>query len=344
MAESQPPMVSIIVPVYNERDNIRPLVTRIFEVMSAGIYRWELIVVDDGSNDGTCDALKDLCRERIASDDNSQLRQRFPMKVIFFRRNFGQTSAIAAGFDHCVGDIIVPIDGDMQNDPADIPRVVRKLQEGYDVVSGWRQNRKDTFITRKIPSWIANYVIGIITGVRLHDYGCSLKAYHRDIIANLKLYGEMHRFIPALASWAGARVTEMVVNHHPRTRGKTKYGLNRTFKVVLDLITIKFLGTFSTRPLHIFGGIGLLSFLSALIIGSIMVYLKIANHEDMSQSPLPILAAMLMMMSIQFLLMGLLAEMLCRTYHESQDKPTYIIRHIIEPETTKTANDSSQTD
>ena len=287
--------------------------------MNSSGMKFELIMVDDGSTDQTVEVLERL-----------QATQPF-MRVVELRRNFGQTAAMAAGFDHAAGDVIVPMDGDLQNDPADIPRMVAKLDEGFDVVSGWRRDRKDKLLTRKVPSWLANWLIGRITGVRLHDYGCSLKAYRKEVAEHTKLYGEMHRFIPALASWAGARVTEMVVNHRPRTRGKTKYGLSRTFKVLLDLITVKFLGSFSTKPLHVFGGIGMLSLLGAMVSGLAVLYHKFISEPplSMNRNPLLIVASILAVMSVQFLLMGLLAEMMARTYHESQNKPTYVIRRII---------------
>ncbi len=309
--------ISVVVPVFNEQDNVADLVQKIFAVLKDTNRKYELIMVDDGSYDDTLHVLTSLI-------------EKYPgLTVIELRKNFGQTAALAAGFDRAQYEIIIPLDGDLQNDPADIPRLVAKLEEGYDVVSGWRKNRQDKLLTRKLPSWTANYLIGKITGVRLHDYGCTLKAYHRDALKNINLYGEMHRFIPAIASWAGARVTEMVVDHHPRTRGKTKYGLGRTFKVMLDLLTVKFLGSFSTRPLHIFGGIGFLAVFLACITGAVTIYQKLWHNTSMNRNPLLILTSMLLMMSVQFFLMGLLAEMLCRTYHESQNKKTYVIRRVI---------------
>ena len=310
--------VSVVVPLFNERDNIAELADQVAKVMDKTGWGYELILVDDGSTDGTSEVLGELLSRQAC------------LRVIELRRNFGQTAAMAAGFDHAQGEVIVPLDGDLQNDPADIPRLVAKLDEGYDVVSGWRRKRKDTLLTRKIPSWAANYLIGKITGVPLHDYGCSLKAYRRDVIRHTKLYGEMHRFLPALASWSGARVTEMEVSHHPRKRGQSKYGLSRTVKVLLDLVTVKFLGKFSTKPLHIFGGLGLVSLLGAFLGGAVVLYQKFisSEHLSMNHNPLLTLTALLIMMSVQFLLMGLLAEMVARTYHESQDKPTYVIRKV----------------
>ena len=321
-------LISIVVPLLNERDNVEQLVDEITTTMTETALRYELIMVDDGSTDDTVAVLE-------------KIHPAHPlMRIIAFRRNFGQTAAMAAGFEHARGDVIVPLDGDLQNDPADIPRMVAQLQEGYDVVSGWRKHRKDKVWTRKIPSWVANWLIGRITGVKLHDYGCSLKAYRKDIVAHMHLYGEMHRFIPAIARWYGARVTEMEVNHRARTRGVAKYGLSRTFKVVLDLVTVKFLGSFSTKPLHIFGGIGLISMFGALISGAAALYQKFCTpyHLALNRNPLLILTTLLIMMSIQFLFMGLLAEMLARTYHESQSKPIYVIRRIIEPPLTNTAD------
>ena len=315
-------LISIVVPLYNEEDNISDLFSDIIGVTDRHNLNFELILVDDGSTDGT---LSKLLAEQKEYDPEGKF-----IKIIQFRRNYGQTAALTAGFKHSLGQVVVPMDGDLQNDPADIPMLLEKMDEGYDVVSGWRKRRKDKAITRKLPSKIANWIIGKITGVYLHDYGCTLKAYHSDVIRHLNLYGEMHRFIPAIAQWSGARVTELPVNHRPRRFGKAKYGLGRTWKVLLDLITIKFLGTFSNRPIHIFGGLGLLSMVFSFITAMYMIYLKINNHIDMDRSPLPVLAAMLMMMAVQFLLMGLLAEMQCRIYHESQNKPTYVVRKIIQ--------------
>jgi len=313
-------LISIVVPIFNERDNIAPLVGEITAVMGERGLAYELIVVDDGSTDGTGEVLEGL-------------RGKYPgLRIVELRRNFGQTAAMAAGFDYARGEVVVPLDGDLQNDPADIPRLVARLEEGFDVVSGWRRRRRDPLLTRRIPSWLANCLISVITGVKLHDYGCTLKAYRREIVEHLHLYGEMHRFIPAVAGWAGARVAELEVNHRPRTRGKTKYGLTRLTKVLLDLLTIKFLGSFSTKPLHVFGSIGLVSFLGACVSGAVVLYQKWLAEPSlaMNRNPLLTLTALLIMMSVQFLLMGLLAEMVARTYHESQHKPIYIVRRVLE--------------
>jgi glycosyltransferase involved in cell wall biosynthesis len=311
------PHISVVAPLFNEQDNIGPLYFQTKQALD-GKYSYEIIFVDDGSNDNSFNELA-----KWQKDDNN-------VRVIRFRKNFGQTAALSAGFTHAQGKIIVAIDADLQNDPADIPAMVAKLDEGYDVVSGWRKKRHDSALTRLLPSKMANWLIAKITGVKLHDFGCTLKAYRREVLAETKLYGEMHRFIPALASWSGARIAEMVVNHRPRTAGSAKYGLGRTFKVVLDLITVKFLGSFSTKPIYIFGGLGLLSALGAILFGIIVLYQKFASNFSMNRNPLLVLIAVCMIATIQFILMGLLAELLVRTYHESQGRPTYVIREILE--------------
>jgi len=310
------PQLSVVVPLLDEEDNLPALYEQTTRALD-GRYEYEIIFVDDGSKDGSFEVLKNL----HASDPR--------VRVIRFRRNFGQTAALSAGFAHARGDVIVAMDADLQNDPADIPMLVAKLDEGCDVVSGWRKKRHDKALTRRLPSKIANWLISRITEVRLHDFGCTLKAYRREVLAETRLYGEMHRFIPALASWSGAKVTECVVNHRPRTAGKAKYGLGRTLKVVLDLMTVKFLGSFSTKPIYVFGGLGLFTALMALFFGWIVIYEKLARHEDMSGNPLLILTAVLIITTIQFILMGLLAELLVRTYHESQNRPTYVIKEIL---------------
>jgi len=315
----QCPDVSVVVPLLNEQDNIRPLYDQLTQALAGG-HDYELIFIDDGSQDDSFRILAELHK----ADGR--------VRVIRFRKNFGQTSALSAGFTHANGAIIVAIDADLQNDPADIPGMIKKLHEGYDVVSGWRKKRHDNAITRLIPSMAANWLISKITGVALHDFGCTLKAYRREVLAETRLYGEMHRFIPVLASWSGARICEMVVNHRPRTAGVAKYGLGRTWKVVLDLITVKFLGSFSTKPIYIFGGLGFASALGAVVAGLTVLYQKFLSAQElpMNRNPLLTLTAVLIMSTIQFILMGLLAEMLVRTYHESQNRPTYVIREILE--------------
>jgi len=314
---NQSPEISVVVPLLNEQDNIGPLYEQITQTLT-DVYDYEIIFVDDGSSDNSFDILAELQKTDAR------------IRVICFRKNFGQTAALSAGFAHARGKVIVAIDADLQNDPADIPKMIARLDEGFDVVSGWRKKRHDNAVTRLLPSKIANWLISRITGVKLHDYGCTLKVYRREVIEETKLYGEMHRFIPALASWSGARIAEMPVNHRPRTTGKTKYGLGRTLKVVLDLITVKFLGSFSTKPIYIFGGLGLASGIGAIASGWIVVYQKIAHNFAMNRNPLLVLTALLITATIQFILMGLLAELLVRTYHESQNRPTYVIKKILE--------------
>ncbi|UCD49809.1 MAG: glycosyltransferase family 2 protein [Phycisphaerales bacterium] len=309
--------LSVVVPLLDEQDNLRSLYEQITGALE-GRYEYEIIFIDDGSTDDSFDILRGF------HDSDPRVR------VLRFRRNFGQTAALSAGFEHARGRVIVALDADLQNDPADIPMLVSKLEEGYDVVSGWRKKRHDNAVTRLLPSKIANGLISRITGVKLHDYGCTLKAYRREVLAETRLYGEMHRFIPALASWSGAKIAECVVNHRPRTAGAAKYGLGRTWKVVLDLITVKFLGSFSTKPIYIFGGLGGLTALFGMLFGLLVISQKINSGTDMSGNPLLLLSAVLMITTVQFILMGLLAELLVRTYHESQNRPTYVIKEILE--------------
>ena len=309
--------ISVVVPLLNEQDNVKALYEQITQTL-AGKYEYEVIFIDDGSTDNSFTVLGGLQKADAK------------VRVIRFRKNFGQTAALSAGFDHSRGKIIIAIDADLQNDPADIPRMIEKLHEGFDVVSGWRVKRYDNAVTRLIPSKIANWLIAKITGVKLHDFGCTLKAYRREILEQINLYGEMHRFIPALASWSGARICELVVNHRPRTAGVAKYGIGRTLKVVLDLITIKFLGSFSTKPIYIFGGLGLITAFGSLIGGLMVLYQKFISGLPMNRNPLLVLTAMMVTATIQFILMGLIAELLVRTYHESQNRPTYVIKEILE--------------
>lgn len=308
------PEVSIFLPVYNEEPNLRPLHAKLDAALKALGRSAEIVYVDDGSNDGSLKILREI----------AELDSR--VRVIALRRNYGQTAAMAAGIDAARGKVLIPMDADLQNDPADIERLLNKLDEGYDVVSGWRKNRKDKMVTRKIPSMLANRLISWIGGVPLHDYGCSLKAYRRESLQDVRLYGEMHRFIPIYASWAGARVTEIPVEHHARTMGKSKYGLSRTLKVVFDLMTIKFMASYQTKPIYVFGSFGMLAFAISLFSGLYALFLKVIHKADLVQTPLPILSIVMFAVGVQFLLMGLLAEMLVRTYHESQAKSIYAVR------------------
>lgn len=314
MSPAGAPEVSIFLPVYNEEPNLRPLHAKLDAALKSLGRSAEIVYVDDGSSD---ESLK-ILREIAAIDPR--------VRVVALRRNYGQTAAMAAGIDAARGKVLIPMDADLQNDPADIRRLLDKLDEGYDVVSGWRKNRKDKMVTRKIPSMIANRLISWIGGVPLHDYGCSLKAYRRESLQDVRLYGEMHRFIPIYASWAGARVTEIPVEHHARTMGKSKYGLSRTLKVVFDLMTIKFMASYQTKPIYVFGSFGMLAFAISLIAGLYAVFLKIFHKADFVQTPLPVLTIVMFAVGVQFLLMGLLAEMLVRTYHESQAKAIYAVR------------------
>ena len=314
------PDISVFLPVFNEEPNLRPLHEKLDRALGQLGRTAEIIYVDDGSSDGSLDVLRE-----IAAEDSR-------VRVIALRRNYGQTPAMSAGIDAARGRVLIPMDADLQNDPADIKRLLDKLDEGYEVVSGWRKNRKDPLFTRKIPSMMANWLISKIGGVPLHDYGCSLKAYRRESLADVHLYGEMHRFIPIYASWSGARVAEMPVEHHARTMGKSKYGLSRTIKVVFDLMTIKFMASYQTKPLYIFGYAGLLTFVVSFLCGVFAFLMKFANwphHADFIQTPLPVLTMVLLVLGVQFFFMGLLAEMLVRTYHESQAKAVYAVRERI---------------
>ncbi len=315
------PELSLVIPVYNEEENLPLLFDAIQNAVTPLSIPWEVIFVDDGSGD---DSLKTL--KTLAAQDRAHVR------VISFRRNFGQTAAIAAGIDHARGEIIVLLDADMQNDPADIPMLLEKLEEGYDVVSGWRKDRKDNALTRTLPSHMANALISWVTGVHLHDYGCTLKAYRREVITSFRLYGEMHRFIPVYAHAVGAKIVEVPVRHHPRKYGKAKYGLERTLKVLLDLFTVKFLLSYSAKPIYLFGGAGFaLIFLSAATLLYLLIR-RVFFSVSVLASPFFQMSAMFFILGFQSILMGLIAELLVRTYHESQHKPTYTIREIIPPE------------
>lgn len=307
-------MLSIIVPVYNEEESLPELYAQVRPVMEALGRDWELILVNDGSRDNSAAVL-----DALAAQDRR-------VKVVHFRRNAGQTAAMMAGIDFASGEVIIPMDADLQNDPVDIPRLLAKLEEGYDIVSGWRKNRQDDSLRRNFPSRVANWLISRVSGVRLHDYGCSLKAYHRDVIKGVKLYGEMHRFIPIYASWNGARVTEIPVTHHARKFGQSKYGLERVAKVFLDLLVVKFLDRYSQKPIYIFGGFGLISLALGLVAGISAVYLKLFHGLNFVRSPLPLLAVFASMLGVTCILLGLLAELMTRTWFESQGRSTYLVR------------------
>jgi len=310
--------LSVIVPVYNEQENIRPLYQAILKSVKPLKIQWELLLVDDGSRDKGLEIIQDLVKK-----DPSHT------SAIILRRNFGQTAAIAAGIDHARGDVIILLDADLQNDPVDIPLMLQKIDEGYDVVSGWRYDRKDKFLTRTLPSRIANGLISFVTGVHLHDYGCTLKAYRQEVITGFRLYGEMHRFIPVYANSMGAKIVEVRVHHHPRTYGKAKYGLERTIKVILDLFTVKFLTSYAKKPIYLFGGTG---FLMMLLGSATLLFLFIRRvwfNVGVTASPLFLMGVTATILGFQSILMGLIAELLVRTYYESQKKPTYTIRNIL---------------
>ncbi len=309
--------LSVVIPIYNEVDSIQPLIDMISRTLHQHHLNYEIICVDDGSKDGSTELLKHLAHSR------------HDLRAVILRRNYGQTAAMAAGFNYALGEVIVTLDGDLQNDPSDIPQLLQKLSEGYDLVSGWRQHRQDAALTRLLPSRVANWLIGRITGVRIHDYGCSLKAYRSELIADLNLYGELHRFIPALAYIEGARIAEIPVKHHARRFGRSKYGLGRTLRVSLDLLNIYFIKTFLTRPMHVFGLGGLIAMTLGIVSGLYLVYVKLALGQDIGDRPLLILSALLVLAGIQLFSIGLLAELMMRTYHESQNRPIYRVRTVI---------------
>jgi len=310
--------LSIVIPVFNESENLHLLHEAIHNALDEITIPWEIVYVDDGSSDDSVAILESLVNGN-------------PEHTTFvaLRRNFGQTAAIAAGIDHAQGNVIILMDADLQNDPEDIPMMLEKIEGGYDVVSGWRVSRQDTFITRTLPSRIANWLISVVTGVHLHDYGCTLKAYRREVITGFRLYGEMHRFIPAYANTVGAKQIEVPVTHHPRKYGKTKYGINRTFKVILDLFTVKFLISYAHKPIYLFGGIGTVMMLASFIALGFLFIRKLLFGTSVVQSSFFLLGVMSMILGVQSILMGLIAELLVRTYHESQKKPTYTIRKIV---------------
>ncbi|MHB1414826.1 MAG: glycosyltransferase family 2 protein [Chloroflexota bacterium] len=309
--------ISVVAPFYNEEDNVLSWYVAVKDVLEGLGLRYEILAVDDGSTDGTYS----LLREIHSSDPR--------LKVIRFRRNFGQTAAMSAGFDYAEGDVVVTIDADLQNHPEDIPRLLAKIDEGYDVVSGWRVKRKDPSLSRKLPSRIANYVISEVTGVKLHDYGCSLKAYRREVIKGIHLYGEMHRFIPAIASWMGIQVAEIPVEHSPRRFGKSKYGISRTTRVILDLVAVRFLLSFLTRPIQIFGLLGLLCGGVGVVLGLYLTFVKFVQNEPISGRPLLLLVVLLVLVGVQLLALGLLGEVLTRIYYEGQRKPTYVVKEFL---------------
>ncbi|PKO21546.1 MAG: glycosyltransferase [Chloroflexi bacterium HGW-Chloroflexi-1] len=308
------PELSIVIPLYNEAENIEPLYEELRAALAEVNRPYEVIIVDDGSRDDSFARLK-------------AVHERDPRwRVIRFRRNFGQTAGFAAGFDAARGQIVITSDADLQNDPRDIPKLLGKMAEGYDIVSGWRVNRKEPFLSRRLPSMIANRMISSATGVALHDYGCSLKAYRSEVVKNVRLYGELHRFLPAIASWMGVSVAEAPINDRARRFGSSKYGINRTFKVFLDLITVRFILGYATRPLHIFGGLGLILSLLGIVTGLYLSFIKLVLGQSIGNRPLLLLAILLVVLGVQMISMGLLAEMVMRTYHEVQDKPIYVVR------------------
>jgi glycosyltransferase involved in cell wall biosynthesis len=312
------PELSVVIPVRNEAPALKELHRELTQTLSAWGRPYEIIVIDDGSTDESFDLLA-----RLQATDPR-------VRVIRFRRNFGQTAAFAAGFDYARGRIIVTSDGDLQNDARDIPRLVEMLEQGYDIVCGWRKDRKDPFLSRRLPSLAANKVISVATGVRLHDYGCSLKAFRAEVIKPLKLYGEMHRFLPAIASEQGVTIAEVVVNHRPRRHGRSKYGISRTVRVILDLLTVKFLLSYSTRPLQIFGLMGLAMGLLGAIVTGYLAYVRLMGEQSIANRPLLFFGGLLVISGLQLVTVGLLAELQARTYHESQNKPTYVIREILD--------------
>ena len=318
MTSSDSLRISVVVPLYNEEDSIAELYRQLNRALEDNGEPYEVIVIDDGSTDSSFEKLS-----RIHEQDKR-------WRIVRFRRNFGQTAGFAAGFDLAQGDVVFTIDADLQNDPADIPLLMAKIDEGYDIVSGWRVDRKDTFVSRRLPSIIANRMISRTTGVALHDYGCSLKAYRNDVVKNTDLYGELHRFVPALASGYGVRVAEVPVNHRAREFGQSKYGITRTFRVILDLLTVNFLLGYGTRPIHVFGGIGLFSLGLGVFAGIYLTLVKFIGGQDIGDRPLLLLAVLLILVGVQMIAMGLLGEMVMRTYYESQDKSIYIVREILE--------------
>ncbi|HRJ71270.1 MAG TPA: glycosyltransferase family 2 protein [Terrimicrobiaceae bacterium] len=307
-------MISLTVPVYNERGAIEALFEKVHAVMTRHGKPWEIIFVNDGSHDGSGDVL-------------NQLAARHPeVRVVHFRRNFGQTAAMMAGFDYAQGEVIIPMDGDGQNDPADIPNMLEKLEEGFDVCSGWRKDRQDNAIQRNIPSIFANKLISAVSGVQLHDFGCSLKAYRAEVIKGVKLYGEMHRFLPIYAKWHGARIAEIPVSHYARSTGSSKYGLERVLKVLMDLVTVKFMDKYMLKPMYLFGFWGVMFFVATMVFTIWAFYMRYVENYWFTQTPLPMMAVFSFMTGVICTLMGLLAEMITRTFHESQGKAIYLVK------------------
>ncbi|MCE2721240.1 MAG: glycosyltransferase family 2 protein [Dolichospermum sp.] len=319
MTNHQPPIldVSVVIPIKDEVESLPLLLKAISSTLTDSKLNYEIICVDDGSRDGSAEFLKE------------QAQIRTDLKVVILRRNYGQTAAMSAGFNYATAKVIVTLDADLQNDPADIPMLITKLDEGYDLVSGWRQNRQDGALNRLLPSKIANWLIRGATSVYIHDYGCSLKAYRAELVADMNLYGELHRFLPALAYIEGARITEVPVRHHARRFGQSKYGISRTFRVLMDLLTILFMKKFLTRPMHVFGMLGLISMVSGAGIGIYLTLVKLVFHVDIGNRPLLILAVLLLVTGVQLFCFGLLAELLMRTYHESQGRPIYRVREVV---------------
>lgn len=310
---AETPDISLVIPCFNEEESLAELFEEVFAIIETHQLHAEVVIVDDGSTDGTWARLVEVAE----TDDR--------VKLVRFRRNFGQTAAMVAGIDHAKGHVLIPLDADLQNDPSSIPALLEQLELGFDVVSGWRKNRKDTFLSRRLPSMVANWLISKVTGVPLHDYGCTLKAYRREVLEPVQLYGEMHRFIPIYASWSGAKVTEVEVKHRERKYGSSKYGIMRTFKVLLDLLVVKFLGSYGTKPIYFFGGLGFL-LMGAGVIAAIVTLIQKLMGSWVHQNPLLLVAVFLFLTGMQSLFLGLLAEIGIRTYHESQDRPIYMVR------------------
>jgi len=309
--------ISVVLPVYNEEPNIQPLYDELVGALRSIGKEYEIIFIDDGSKDNGFAILRGI-RDK---DKN--------VRLIRFRRNFGQTAALSAGFDYATGDVVITMDADRQNDPADIPKLLEKIEEGFDLVSGWRYDRQDKFISRRLPSMFANKLISWTTDVKLHDYGCTLKALRGDLAKQITLYGELHRFIPAIASWTGVTIAEVKVNHRPRTQGQSKYGISRTFRVLLDLITVKFLLSYSGRPIHFFGWPGLASLFTGIVLATYMTIEKLVFQVPLGNRPLLLFAILLIVIGVQFVVFGLLGELQIRTYHEGQKKPIYVVREVL---------------